>query len=221
LSPDKQELFLTASSSTKSILRFHKTANLTYTLTDTLQVPSNYNAGPGQLSKDGLKFYVGLFIPIENKTKLFQYSRASLSSAFTSANLMQLDATLNDINYASNTQPSVSTDGNIIAWVRNGCGTVWADNDLFIATNTSIGKEELSDNPVPFVYPNPAHEIIHIDGIADAHSEMVIYNQLGEVVYHQKVQAGSNQANIGFLPKGIYIIALRGSDNFTYKLVKD
>jgi hypothetical protein len=74
---------------------------------------------------------------------------------------------------------------------------------------------------MPGIYPNPTHNILCIDGITYAQSEMVIYNQLGEVVYYQNVQTGSVQANIGFLPKGIYIIALRGNDNFTYKLVKD
>ena len=221
LSPDKQELYLTASSSNKSILRFQKTANLQYTLTDTLHVPSNYNAGPGQLSKDGLKFYAALFISIENKTKLFQYSRSSLSSTFDALTLMLLDVSINDINYSSNTQPSVSADGNIIVWVRNACGIVWNDNDLFIATNTSVGKQEITFGMAPAVYPNPARDIVNIEGIADVHCEMLIYNHMGELVHHQFLENKSNTINISSLPKGIYIIALNGAVNFYYKLVKN
>jgi hypothetical protein len=221
LSPDKQELYLTASSSSKSIIRFHKTGATQYNLTDTLQIPANYSAGPGQLSKDGLKFVVALFISAENRTKLFQYSRSSLTTTFNTSSLVLLDASLNNTSYSSNNQPSISADGNIIVWVRNACGIVWIDNDLFIGMNLTTGEEDSDLKLFPSIYPNPAKDIINIDGEFNSSDEVSIYNQVGQLIHQQNLIHESNQIDAGSFPDGIYIIKIKGDNNFIYKLIKE
>jgi hypothetical protein len=132
-----------------------------------------------------------------------------------------LDASLNNTSYSSNNQPSISADGNIIVWVRNACGIVWIDNDLFIGMNLTTGEEDSDLKLFPSIYPNPAKDIINIDGEFNSSDEVSIYNQVGQLIHQQNLIHESNQIDAGSFPDGIYIIKIKGDNNFIYKLIKE
>ena len=153
LTPDKQELYLFGSTMNNDyIFKFIKTGTLTYTLNDTLDVPTGFTAGPGQLSKDGLKYFLALTDALNSK-KLYQLDRPNTSVPFSNPTI--LDTNINNA-ILINSQPSVTSGENIIVWVRNDANT-WSGNDLYIAINNSAGistdKNYLID--CPEVFPNP------------------------------------------------------------------
>ena len=75
-----------------------------------------------------------------------------------------------------------------------------------IPTNTNV--HEISQ-PTLAVYPNPASDVINIDGMTGAMVEYAIFNVLG-----QKVIAGSTDGTISVadLEKGLYILQIKGEN---------
>jgi hypothetical protein len=63
---------------------------------------------------------------------------------------------------------------------------------------SSVTKEQVA------VYPNPANDIIHIEG---ADGVAVLYDMLG-----QEVGRGKNEMNIGALPAGVYTLVVSDED---------
>ncbi len=82
-------------------------------------------------------------------------------------------------------------------------------------SNPSIGAFEAGNEPSAIkdaealkqfkIYPNPASDIIYIDGDV---TQMAVYNLAGQLVYTAKV--AQQQVNVSTLKKGIYI--LKGTD---------
>ena len=72
--------------------------------------------------------------------------------------------------------------------------------------NASVG--ELSDeNKVMKIYPNPASEMIHIEGIEAV--EIQVYNALGQVV---KTVLGTNEIDLSGLVEGVYLVRIMDAD---------
>ncbi len=66
------------------------------------------------------------------------------------------------------------------------------------------------------VYPNPTTGVVCIEGIPV--SEIFVYNSLGNRV---KVIQNTNDFDMGFLPKGLYLLRIidNKNDSFTTKLI--
>ena len=65
------------------------------------------------------------------------------------------------------------------------------------------------------VYPNPASNILHVDGV-DAGSSIVIVNMLGQVIYNQTTtNAETNQIDIHDWAEGMYRLLINEHDNYT------
>lgn len=219
LTPDKQELYLFNSTGNSTyILKFIESGSLTYTLLDTLDIPSGLNPGPGQLSKDGLKFFVNLCNDSDT-AKLYQFSRNDLNSTFDNPTV--LDNNINNPDYFRQIQPSISADENILVWVRNNNGE-WDGNDLYIAygLSTSISKNiqaiDLNINP------NPAKCRINIDGEFLENATLSIHSIIGELMLQKELSSSQNEIDIHSLSKGIYIITIIGANRSAQrKLIKD
>jgi hypothetical protein len=61
------------------------------------------------------------------------------------------------------------------------------------------------------VYPNPAKDIIRIDGVEPA--EVKVYNALGQLV---KTVHGTNEINVDGLSKGVYLLHIKDKRGMPY-----
>lgn len=73
--------------------------------------------------------------------------------------------------------------------------------------------------PVLNIFPNPAHDIVTLEGIEDA-TKLLIYNSVGAEVLHQKLN-GNTRVNIQNLHQGFYVMKVVNAqnDSFTTKLL--
>ncbi len=76
----------------------------------------------------------------------------------------------------------------------------------------TTGMNELADQNIN-IYPNPAKEILHIDG--SGLQKLVMMNYNGQVVYESNNLLSTNSINIGHLSKGIYVLKLETADGIT------
>ena len=87
--------------------------------------------------------------------------------------------------------------------------------DLFVlrvAADGSVGLDEIQEESMAFVYPNPARGTINIGGVEAKESE--IYNSLGQCV---KSFCG-NEANVEPLAAGIYMLRVTDSEGLQHTL---
>ena len=91
---------------------------------------------------------------------------------------------------------------------------IWQNPEYDACVITSV--EEINDKVIS-VYPNPAMEIVTIDGVEAA--EVQVYNGLGQMV---KTVQGSNEISVSGLPSGIYSIRVTMNDGnlFLNKIIK-
>ena len=91
---------------------------------------------------------------------------------------------------------------------------IWQNPEYDACVITSV--EEINDKVIS-VYPNPAMEIVTVDGVEAA--EVQVYNGLGQMV---KTVQGSNEISVSGLPSGIYSIRVTMNDGnlFLNKIIK-
>ena len=221
LTPDKKELYLYFNRAGMEIylLKFKQVSTLEYILTDTLKFPNGLEVSPGQLSKDGLKFYVGLGTTADS-CKLYQMERSTLADAFT--NLTKLDATIN--SQATNCiQPTISSDENIFICTINNYNN-WIDNDLMIATDKSTGTIEYQKTmeDYPTFYPNPVSTTLHIETQHHRGIQCSIITLQGDIVISKTLNNSNEIIDVNVLSNGMYIIQFSGADWTHFgKLIKE
>jgi len=72
------------------------------------------------------------------------------------------------------------------------------------------------------IYPNPAIDKVYINYSEKGNVILQVCNTLGECVLQRELSSGTNVIDIGFLPKGIYIIQLiREDKTIQQKLIKE
>lgn len=76
----------------------------------------------------------------------------------------------------------------------------------------------IDENPTKSIkiYPNPASDVIHIDGLENGSHQLFVYDMLGKVVASAMVSDNVTDVNISHLPEGIYIVKIGGIDECTY-----
>jgi hypothetical protein len=133
-------------------------SDTTFVLRDTLEIPPRFIPGPGQLSKNGLKYYLSLDDSTGNH-RLYVMSRNNFTENFDSLSLTKLPGNIGNIDTFSNTQPTVTADEKIMVFVKSWNDS-WYNNDLWIAERDSSGA--------PFDSVRPLSEI-NSTGTADAY----------------------------------------------------
>ena len=120
-------------------------------------------------------------------------------------------------------------DGNIysafqtIATSDGGCliiGNVYDHNpnqrqDVFVLkinADGTVGLEEIQEEDMAFVYPNPAREAINIGGVEA--EETVVYNTLGQRVMNFR----GNEANVEALAEGVYLLRVTDGKGQTHTI---
>ena len=118
-------------------------------------------------------------------------------------------------------------DGNYQAMVINatadgGCLVVGSVGDyqaqrfdvfaLKINADGTVGLDEIQEESMAFVYPNPAKGAINIGGVEAKETE--VYNALGQCVMNFR----GNEANVEALADGIYILRITDDKGLTQTL---
>ena len=171
--------------------------------------------GPGQFSKDGLKYYFSLEDSLQ---KLYYISRQDISLPFSDPTI--LNKYIND-NSLTNQQPSISLDEEVFVWVRNNGGT-WGGNDIYITKNRISSISNIDSNNDSKIYPNPVNETIFFDNTEHKFVKIEIYNTLGECIINKELINGENYIEVRSLSKGTYLMKLTNKNReIKNKFIKD
>ena len=99
-------------------------------------------------------------------------------------------------------------------WYETGYGFGMASSpNIMVGLNTLNSKSEIVN-----IYPNPATQIININGLK-IDEVITIYDVFGQFVKKQSCDT-STEINIADIAKGIYFIRLQSNQNQTYKFIK-
>ena len=109
---------------------------------------------------------------------------------------------------------NVTADGGCL--VAGSVGDYQAQRfDVFamkINADGTVGLDEVQEENMAFVYPNPAKETVRIGGVEA--KETLIYNALGQCVMRFK----GNEANVEKLLNGIYLMRIDGAEGKLHTL---
>jgi len=205
LTQDKQELYLFKSVDIKHsyVLRFISSSSSSYTLLDTLKTPIGMIARVGQLSKNGLKYYVGLKDTTSNISKIYQYSRNNLSEKFS--NPIVLDNGINN-TALTNSQPTVTLDETIIVWIKNNNG-LWGGNSFYMSIKNPSTKISEISNAIISIYTDISKRILFMNGLTET-DQISIYELSGRLAYNN-TSTNNKQIDISKFQNGVYIIKIK------------
>ena len=90
---------------------------------------------------------------------------------------------------------------------------------LFV-NSTSTAVEQLPEDVLPSIYPNPAQDVLHFDSIEAG--RVLIYDTTGRIVLSQDVAAGISSIDVSTLATGLYLVRLVGGahDSMHQKIQK-
>ncbi|MFT3751662.1 MAG: T9SS type A sorting domain-containing protein [Paludibacter sp.] len=69
-----------------------------------------------------------------------------------------------------------------------------------------------------FVYPNPTNGVISFKGLGEDPVAVRIYNMSGVLMFSARINSSVQSVNIGFLPRGIYLVNMNGQLSKLIKL---
>ena len=126
LDQSQNELFLYVVGAQTEIAQFTRTGPGAFDLVSIIPMPVNYEASPGQLSKDGLSYYMPLKY-LGAASRLYEYKRTSLSDPFTLTSFNPVEGITDTVTYK--TQPTVSDDGAYLVFVSSQTNS-WLENGV-------------------------------------------------------------------------------------------
>ncbi|MCQ2309505.1 MAG: C25 family cysteine peptidase [Bacteroidales bacterium] len=97
----------------------------------------------------------------------------------------------------------------------SGSDCAWIDNVVFPPTTVITDVETVTEQNVN-VYPNPAADVINIE-LGENMSDIVIYNNIGQMVRNLAGMSGTVQVNVSDLNAGMYFVTI---NNKVEKIVK-
>jgi hypothetical protein len=209
---DMEEMFLFTYNEESFILILHQVGDLTYQVKDTVPVLENGIISPGQLSKDGLKFYANIDFPLTRQSGLFKYSRTSLKQKFTQ--IIPCFDVLQPIESSFN-QPSTSANEEVLACVTSK--TWWSQNELSISYSSQNADLKQSTNTLNTeisLYPNPVSKELNVKLLTvSAAIHLEIYSSDGRLItIHDAVETSMISLDVGYLVAGLYVCKIILSD---------
>ncbi|HQQ94592.1 MAG TPA: T9SS type A sorting domain-containing protein [Bacteroidia bacterium] len=220
LAPGMQEMYLFTylNPSQTYIMRLIKTGNFDYTVIDTLDVPPGRLPGPGQLSKNGLRYYFSL--DSMGITRIYRCSRMNITATFGPA--VKFTPVYSTGSF--NGQPSVNAGENVFAWTGN-FGSTWAGNDLYTLCLGTAGTTNTAFPESPrscLLVPNPSQGQFSLKLPDNEYAQtfhLEILDASGKLVYENYI-TGKDALNLDFLFKGLYLIRLNGqTSSYTTRLI--
>jgi photosystem II stability/assembly factor-like uncharacterized protein len=97
-----------------------------------------------------------------------------------------------------------SFDGYLYAGIN--AGGVWKR-----PLDQITGLEEINDDNLIKIYPNPAQDYLYIESKSEL-EDLTIYNMQGQAIIRQYPSVSSVKINLQGLPKGVYILEARTKD---------
>ena len=101
--------------------------------------------------------------------------------------------------------------GTLSAYQNSRWGTVYT-NMSFIENCDAIDEAE---ETMFRIYPNPATDVIHIEGLENGSHQLFVYDMLGKVVASAMVSDNVTDINISHLPEGVYVVKFIGETGQT------
>lgn len=244
LTPDKSTLMMYNDDGDKHILIFTQTDEYSYDLTGELPIEDGYELAPGQLSKDGLKFFIGL--EKDEDSRLCYYSRRCLTDPFVFQDFFGSD--LKDSVDCRRGQPSVIENESVVIFTKSITNT-WQVNDLCSAnlsfgskssiehsqTNASVAVDSvhkvvtldnITSNTTPqirnekiefTIYPNPAEFDINVACSNNNIERVQIYDMQGKILFDEMLTSTAFPINFSvsdFSP-GLYFCTLISENKFS------
>ncbi len=183
---DLSQLFLYNSGDDDNIIMLERKSEYEYRFTQNLPLPSNYETNPGQLARNGLRYYVSL----ENNGKeefseegkmehcFYYLERSDLTSSFGDPKFVE---GLYNKKFTNLNQPTLNRDESILFFIKSE-ENVWNNNDIYMAyrTNSEMGKLTIKLS-VPANDPSTKSFVIGYS-IMGAHNEcfLIVENAAGK-----------------------------------------
>lgn len=157
LSQDRSELYLylSHSSQKREILMFSRVDPSTYQYSHSLEFPEHILPGPGQLSKNDTRYYLGASDTVTQYKELYYLQRTHRGHPFTELKRVGPGTEHHSLHL---TQPSLAADDRAMVFIQSDGN--WYDNDLGSAQSKK-DIERLPDALTPAayspvgIYPNP------------------------------------------------------------------
>lgn len=103
----------------------------------------------------------------------------------------------------------VATDSNITGTAINAAATAKIDDIIVTGTQSNTGLSEVLFSADEInIYPNPSTGLVTISS-SDLLKSVIVYNQLGAVVFEQRNPATTSTIDLSAFGRGIYFISLR------------
>ncbi|MBP7497384.1 MAG: T9SS type A sorting domain-containing protein [Bacteroidales bacterium] len=208
------------------ICRFIKISEDEYEIKDTMQIPDNYQPGPGMLTSDDFNYYLSIIDKTLKKYSLYLFIKDSLLSKFNKVYYIN-NSIINDSSYIIG-HPYASISNNLIIFVK-GEFDYWISNKLYIAYNLkkqSITNEYNNIIKEVNISPNPVSNKLYISFVNEKKTniKIEIFNIMGkhiasllnENIYYGKHSIEYNTLN---LVKGIYLIKITDNKNEIMKKI--
>jgi hypothetical protein len=111
---------------------------------------------------------------------------------------------------AANGNPNVKIG---FRWQNNSGGmsdsASIALDDLVLTGVNNTGIKEMKWSPLSInVFPNPASDVLHVEGLNDV-GDVEILGITGEIILSEKLQSGKSSVNINALRSGIYFVKVK------------
>ena len=201
--------------SPKVILEFQRTSENAYCLNAELPLPFGMSAGPGQISRDNLRYYTSMESVDGGEPLLGYYQRESLLDPFERFILLEEDGYGTVIGH----QPTVSLNDDVLVFTSSQ-ENYWAENRLQIARQfrlSSVKELEADKGALLALHVNAGSGVLHIDfnlAVANGERTILLYNGNGKEVGRYLIPAGTGQADLDIsgLASGAYFCqALAGT----------
>jgi hypothetical protein len=127
LTPDKSQMYLFYDD---RIAILNRTGEYSYSLIGEIMAPAGFRIGPGQLSKDGLRFYTSFESLSTGNEELYCYTRNTLQDSFN------IYAPVGIISQERLHQPSEALNGSLLLYVSS-IANDWNENDLYEASSAA------------------------------------------------------------------------------------
>jgi hypothetical protein len=126
----------------------------------------------------------------------------------------------------SSPTPLTGTHFNIgittVTWTATDAAGNTATASFTVTVNTCFGMTENSNNSIIHIFPNPASDKITIDFTDRQHSNLYIYNIVGQLVLSKELDNARKEIDISTLPTGLYSIKVTGADwTVQKKMIKE
>jgi trimeric autotransporter adhesin len=82
----------------------------------------------------------------------------------------------------------------------------WEVDEVLISGDHKVGINESKRPSTLSIYPNPGNGNVRVTMPGQGNYELIVYSLIGELLYTTDFIGASEQVNLSFLPKGVYIV---------------